>query len=312
MSPYNNRRLAFTLVELLVVIAIIGILIALLLPAVQAAREAARRSQCANNLKQIGLGLLSYHDANKRFPAAAVTGPYPPAPHTPIVPAGIVHGWGVWLLPYVEQEALAEQYTWAKDHRDPVNAAVVLQPLSVFQCPSAPVPKRLETFSSGRFSGQVACGDYGPVTLVDSALASSGLIDSVGNRNGIMMVNSVTGLHDVLDGTSNTLCIAEDGMRPELWRAGKFVNSSGAIGGGWAHHENNFSLHGFSSDGMTFPGPCGINCTNLSEIYSFHPGGANAVCADGSVHFLRQTISIRLLARLVTRAGGEPVSGADF
>jgi prepilin-type N-terminal cleavage/methylation domain-containing protein len=304
-------RRGFTLVELLVVIAIIGILIALLLPAVQAAREAARRAQCTNNLKQMGLGLMNYHDAFKHFPPGGVTIAAPFTAYTPLnlsCPAPPCdHGWGVFLLSYIEQEALAEKYDWTVSFTNNVNDAVTRQQLPVFQCPSCPKPNRTGT-------SQRACSDYAVMATIEIPLRNSGLVDNVpiwtgimpGLSNGPPIIRPVR-MNDILDGTSNTLCIVEDAIRPEEWRRGKFISATGVAGAPWADRQNNIGLDGRTADGVTQPGPCAINCSNREEVYSFHPAGANVVCADGSVHFLRQDISIRIMARLVTRAGGEAV-----
>jgi prepilin-type N-terminal cleavage/methylation domain-containing protein len=301
------RRTAFTLVELLVVIAIIGILIALLLPAVQAAREAARRSQCINNLKQMGLGLMNHHDTFSFYPPGGVTSPWNYYPQT--VGATGTHGWGVPLLPFTEQSALAEQYDWKVGYDHANNRTVVITHLPIFQCPSCPKPNRI--------SANTSCSDYAPMAVVENSvgndgLRTSGLVDRVGKWTGVMPGLSGRSqpvrINDILDGTTNTLCIVEDAIRPEHWRRTRVVATSGVLGAGWANRDNNIGLNGFSSDGVSTPGPCAVNCTNREEVYSFHPGGANVVCGDGSVHFIQESVSIRVFARLVTRAGGEPAS----
>ncbi len=119
-TPRPRSRAAFTLIEALVVIAIIGVLVAILVPAVQLARESATRASCGNNLKQLGLASQSYHDAFGGFPAAATTSP-------------TLHGWGVHLLPYVEQDNLYQRYNWSKNWYDPANAPVISTPLSVMR-----------------------------------------------------------------------------------------------------------------------------------------------------------------------------------
>src|SRR5260370_37762454 len=127
------RRRGFTVLELLVVIAIIAVLIGLLVPAVQKVREAANRTACANNLKNLGLALHNYHDTFKKFPPGAV-GPFGGFPQF----AGLKHhGLGTYLLPYLEQQALAGQYRWDVSWFDPPNQPVVTTPLKIWQCPSA-------------------------------------------------------------------------------------------------------------------------------------------------------------------------------
>ena len=122
----------------------------------------------------------------------------------------------------------------------------------------------------------------------------------------------MTRVSDVTDGTANTLLLTEDAGRPRQWRAGQSGPDQTITGGPWTGGGNQLVLQGSTRDGIMHPGPCAINCSNDHEIYSFHPGGANALFADGSVHFLQASIDVRILARLVTRAGGEGVSGSDF
>lgn len=311
-----QRRSAFTLVELLVVIAIIGILIALLLPAVQAAREAARRSQCGNNLRQLGIGLQNYVDAFKCFPPGALTKDFPRLNIKSSTANQNEHGWGVFLLPYIEQQALADQYRWDLDYRDAANRPVTITHLTAMQCPSVPQLNRLDTFSDpGYPNWQCSCSDYGPMAVINSALRTSGLIDTIGAANaynGIMRANAVVPVSEILDGTSNTLCVVEDAMRPQRWRKGKFIAATGTSGAGWADRDNDVGLDGYNATGTTTPGPCAINCTNANEAYAFHPGGAFCLMADSSTRFVKESVSIRVFARAVTKSGHEALSGVEF
>jgi prepilin-type N-terminal cleavage/methylation domain-containing protein/prepilin-type processing-associated H-X9-DG protein len=309
-----RRRRGMTLIELLVVIAIIAVLIGLLLPAVQKVREAANRMKCSNNLKQLGLALLQYENAHGKFPPGQVEGPFPEAG----VKQEVGHGWGPFILPYIEQEALAGQYRWDLGMADPLNQPVVDKLLKVFQCPSAP-PDRFMTFGVfAAYGGKAACGDYAPTWSVDPALVAQKLIVQPADYRGVLvqcsfrLPNRMTRVTDITDGTSNTLLLTEDAGRPVLWRAGRQGPDQTVIGGPWAAYYSGFVLRGSTADGTSSPGPCAINCTNDHEVYSFHPGGANAVFGDGSVHFLNAGINIRILAALVTRAGGEVVSAADY
>jgi prepilin-type processing-associated H-X9-DG protein len=115
-----------------------------------------------------------------------------------------------------------------------------------------------------------------------------------------------------MDGTSNTILIAEDAGRPKLWQAGKAGPDQTLNGGPWDHYKGPIILQGSSFGGTVQPGRCALNCTNDHEVYAFHTGGANAVFADGHVRFLQVGMDIRILARLITRAGGEVVSDSDF
>jgi len=317
MNPLpTERRQGFTLIELLVVIAIIAILIGLLLPAVQKTREAASRIQCTNNLKQLGLALHNYHDTHQSLPSST---------NLPGVPRSSAF---TFLLPFFEQDNLYRNYDFSSNWFDPINQPVSATKLSILLCPSSPNPDRLDGRPEA-WAPLVAVTDYGITTHVAQRLYLTGLVDNYGP--GAMPKNEARPrLADITDGTSNTILVAESAGRPNLWRAGRLIGVPATIrvnGGGWSRAATAFSIEGSSADGTTFPGPCAINCTNGEDvtiypdayygrdgsgaIYAFHTGGANAVFGDGSVHFLHQSISIRTLAALVTRGGGE-VIGADY
>jgi prepilin-type N-terminal cleavage/methylation domain-containing protein/prepilin-type processing-associated H-X9-DG protein len=308
-SPLHQRASrAFTLIELLVVIAIVGILIALLLPAVQKVREAASRMTCSHNLKQLGLALHQYENTFGKFPPGRVEGPFPEAG----VATAVRHGWGQFLLPNLEQQTLADLYHWDLFQYDPENQPVVTVQLKVMQCPSAE-PNRIETTGGyGSYGGYGACTDYAPTSDVDRVLAELGLIDPVGNYDGIMATNVMTRTGQISDGMSNTLLLTEDAGRPRRWRVGQAGPDQATGGCPWSGGGNHLTLKGSTYDGTSRPGPCPMDCTNEGEVYSFHPGGANALFADGSVRFLKASVSIRVLAAVVTRAGGEVVAATDF
>ena len=154
------------------------------------------------------------------------------------------------------------------------------------------------------YGGKGACGDYAGVKEIDSSLADLNLVDRTADYEGVLAYNHLTRLAEITDGTSQTILIVECAGRPKLWRAGRLVSDGYAAGGVWASGTLIFGL-GSTRDGATQPGPCAINCTNNRETYSFHPGGAGAAFADGSVHFLKASIDMRQFARLATRAGGE-------
>jgi prepilin-type N-terminal cleavage/methylation domain-containing protein/prepilin-type processing-associated H-X9-DG protein len=305
-------RQGFTLIELLVVIAIIAVLIGLLLPAVQSVREAANRMQCSNNLKQLGLALHHFHDTYRKFPPGQVPGPLPAWG----VPDGIHHGWAPFILPYIEQEALAKAYHWDLWSADPRNQDVVAHPLTIFQCPSAPEQNRFVTsapFDTTNPPGKGACGDYATTWGIDPILVDKGLIaPAPADLRGVLVPNQMTTMLQITDGTSNTILVTEDAGRPRLWQAGNAGPEQVNNGGPWAGYNNGFYVRGANQDGTGDWGPCAINCTNDREIYSFHATGANAVFADGSVRFLNANIDIRTLAAFVTRAGGEVVTTNDY
>ena len=305
-----KRRQAFTLIELLVVIAIIGILVGLLLPAVQKVREAAARTQCQNNMKQIALAYHDYESINKVFPPAYISDQTKPA------------GWGIYLLPYLDQGSLFQLYnfnapffyTYLPFGID--NQSVVNAQLKVFQCPMVPV--RTDPYSYTftfpgfpSFTWQASPSDYSPVSGVNQYLSTYlglGLSDS--QLLGVLQPDVGTRFNQITDGTSNTILIAEIAGKNLLWQHGQNTGQtlSGFFGGegGWGDATSGASaLYGSSADGTVFPGTCGINCSNDFGLYGFHPQGANAAFADASVHFLGANTDIRVLAALITRAGQE-------
>jgi prepilin-type processing-associated H-X9-DG protein len=303
----------------LVVIAIIAVLVGLLLPAVQKVREAAARMKCANNLKQLGLAMHGYHDAAGRFPPAFVNnGPYGTSGFS------FTHGWAVFILPHIEQKPLHDRYSWGYPLYAPENQPVVAKHLSIFQCPSALEQSRYMTFGPfDYFKTRGACGDYTITLGVDQVLAQRGWVDGVGDYRGALTHTPTpalslspnpagTRLLDTTDGTSSTTLLAEVAGRPTLWHAGRPVPGQMIEGGPWNHFKGPVILQGSSADGTVKPGTCALNCTNDREIYAFHTDGANVAFADGSVHFLRAGMDIRVLARLITRAGGEATSANDY
>ncbi len=319
-----TRRAGFTLVELLVVIAIIGILIALLLPALQVAREAARRAQCTNNMKQMALAAHSFENAKKHFPSSVRPAGLTTLPRI----AGIT-----LLLPYIEQNNTFRAYDQTKNWNDPLNKGAVQSIIPTFLCPSSVAqPERLDGLpEASPWSATIASTtDYSPTIGVDPRLKSANLVDQDGK--GFLPKNESPRFKDVRDGASNTILYAESAGRPFIYRKGgvlvnQDVVASRVNAGGWCRPASDFSVDGSSYDGLTFPGPCAINCANgedvvpggfphsyygsegTAETFSFHNGGATIAFGDGSARFVADAIGIREFARLVTRHGNEVTTG---
>jgi prepilin-type processing-associated H-X9-DG protein/prepilin-type N-terminal cleavage/methylation domain-containing protein len=295
---FNRGRAAFSLIELLVVIAIIAILIALLLPAVQKVREAASRIKCANNLKQLGLALHNHHDTFGAFPPGIRF----TTPRRSFVPD---------ILPFIEQQNIP--YDLKLDWDDPANRTAVQTRLAVMLCPSSPRDTPYDDFTFPAIRGSV--GDYTATHGVNAGycdLAGWPRIQPL-DWNGILTFNA-TRFADITDGTSTTFLLVEDAGRPELYRMGRKA-SGGSNNSAWADPDYELALDG-SDTLYTGPGQgmgtCVMNCTNDNEVYSFHPGGANMLFADGSVRFLRDSIAAVTFAALTTKAGGEIFARGDY
>jgi len=266
---HRTQRSGFSLVELLVVIAIIALLVGLLLPAVQAARESARRSQCTNNLKQIGLGIHNFHEAQNYLPSSARPSPS----HT--VRVGLFGR----LLPYVDQKSLWDQYDTSVQWSHPKNLPVTSLRIGTYECPSAPkqnytLDHEPDGFVGGAspWVGVVAVGDYaaslgvspalGTLSTPESPIDASTYPTSGGASitNGFLPKNSRLTLADIHDGTTNTIAVWESGGRPFVYRAGSLVPGGDNLtnhhtnGGGWARPASDILLSGSSKDGAVIPG----------------------------------------------------------
>lgn len=326
MNPWNKQRRAFTLIELLVVIAIIAILIGLLLPAVQKVREAAYRTRCYNNLRQIGLAVNNFENERGFFPPAGIRTDCPKLG----IPAGVTHGWAVFMLPYLEQSAVFQAYRFDRDWKAVENRTAVKATIGVFSCPSTPVNNQLATVSAGAFSFQAGTIDYGADNAISMDLRDNGglgVCDDLGGTStrylGVMRVYQTSTnpadhrflcrVEDVQDGLSNTIVSAECAGRPFAYRtSGPTGTLQTDNGGCWASDANEYITHGYSFDGGSAPGACAVNCTNSNEIFGFHPGGSTVLMGDASVQFLAKSIKIRIVGRLLTRNGGEVISAGDY
>jgi prepilin-type N-terminal cleavage/methylation domain-containing protein/prepilin-type processing-associated H-X9-DG protein len=337
-------RRGFTLIELLVVIAIIAVLIALLLPAVQSAREAARRAQCVNNLKQIGLALHSYHSNIGSFPMTSTTAYSEP---------GVQASWGTWgahalMLPYLEQTPIynAINFNWTswQGWGGPINSTVFTTKINFYMCPS------------DGLVGQDNLTNY---------------FGSVGTTVGFMNNADSTGFYafgrtynvaNLTDGTSNTIAYSEalvsttPGGKSTKWRDGPSVGSGGgasyytldatanipAMTADWQNCNNlfvsttNYGQRGYRwalgglgetlvhilvpPNSKIYPwNSCRLDCANCGSLESGyfntssnHPGGVNATMADGSVRFIKDSISMSIWWALGTKAAGEVVSADSY
>lgn len=330
-------RRGFTLIELLVVIAIIAILVALLLPAVQQAREAARRSQCKNNLKQIGVAFHNYHEAHGRFPM----------PYVVDTTNFNCHAWGTFLLPYLDRAAVYNRFDFTQAFFSPCstsfagpacglfgfthdNQTPAKTMIPVFNCPSVPGGPRVNQFLlPGAELGlpidigwEAASTDYRAVGGVIGSWANAYYTGpSMSGRGGVLAeYNECTRISDITDGTSNTLIVAEWAGLNNVYQQDQMISqgaptllsaAAGGAGGGWADIISGEAwLEGTPWDGSNNPpGPCLINCTNADtrNIYSFHAGGVHILMSDGSTRFISENLSTSTLARLIAKQDHRPV-----
>ncbi len=340
----ERKRRGFTLIELLVVIAIIAILIALLLPAVQQAREAARRTQCKNNLKQLGLAIHNFEGTYKYIPAHEIdikAADYP----TPPNPYGVRATFGTLfhLLPYLEQTAIYEMFDRKRSYLDPINmtpAYGTLNPIAnksaitAFLCPSTPgappsdygpyfatIGLPLGPFVTPRT-------DYVPIKGLHSSLNVCAGGPSVSTKNAMLgTLNTEDSwkikFADVTDGLSNTICFAELSGKQKLYYRGKptgastFTTDTSFAGAGlvlnsyYGDHNIGRQIRGYSGANLANiyePGCSSINIVNENGLYSFHTGGVQVVLGDGSARFLSENMSSVILAAMITRDGGEVFS----
>jgi prepilin-type N-terminal cleavage/methylation domain-containing protein len=334
----SKRQKGFTLVELLVVIAIIGILVGLLLPAVQAAREAARRMQCSNNLKQIGLALLNYESATKQLPMGAGSSTFS---------GGLSFGmsWWVSILPYIEMGSMHDQLQHTGAHPGTiantnaswiggsVNAAVINGRLISFMvCPSSPL-EALRTPQAPSQTASITCPQYtgimgaasDPATVTTDRFVSSAqewthaTANTISSMSGAIVLWRGTRLGELSDGTSNCMVVGEQSNFGVNATGAKVTinNHQGFLCG---INRNSIATYGservFNVTTIRYP----VNTVNVTldgirnnnggnnGIFSPHTGGAQIVRCDGSVHFLSQNMSLRTLKLLADKSDGRVIN----
>ena len=312
----SKRTPGFTLIELLVVIAIIAILIGLLLPAVQKVREAAARTQCLNNLKQMTLAVHGFNDSNGLVPPSrTASGGFPALG----VPANAYHGWAVWLLPFIEQDNVYKMYDTKLHFGHDNNRTAIQQQIKVFNCPSTPNGTRVSPdFTHAGFTIRgAAAADYAVMRVVDANLVTTfpNNVDAYtdATRWGPFSFNSgsntrVMRFSGISDGLSNTIGYTEIAGRPNRYFATRARDNNVAAGSAWADEASEFTLHGCKESGNGTPGTMPMNCRNDGEAWSFHSGGVVLGMMDGSSRFMRQSVDIRQFARMVTAQGGEVIT----
>jgi len=335
------NRSGFTLVELLVVIAIIGILVGLLLPAVQAAREAARRMQCSNNLKQLGLSLHNHESAYKYVPAwgkeFALNDAYAAQnnPYFPLTGDARRIGHFVSLLPYLEQANIANLLDSKKALVDPrnlpppfpggTNSPAMQSTVATFICPSTPnsIPSDYGPYFAplGFPSGQAFTlprTDYAPMRGLHSSLAACANLPATTTNNSMlgtadMIQRNKVKFAEVVDGLSNTICYFEISGKQHAYFQGRFIGvlNLNSFYGDWNIARHMRGLSGADVNNPTQPGCSFINVLNADNPYSFHQGGIQICRGDGSVGFISQAIDLPTFIALTTRDGAESLQNPD-
>jgi prepilin-type N-terminal cleavage/methylation domain-containing protein len=304
----RKARRAFSLIELLVVIAVIGVLIALLLPAVQQAREAARRSQCRNNLKQLGLALHNYVSTNGQFPAGVQVGFDESRTFT--------WSWQFHILPFLDQLPLYNSINWEKGITAVAQSGLLANAPSAYRCPSDPNASLSYEQSDGLFQGKWGLTSYLGVSGMgvvqggaNSAISSPKTCYEwerklhVGTRSGVLYDNSYTTMADIKDGTANTLLCGERGLPANAeygWWTGP--GNAGTCPIGWRDVvlSSTAGLHAASGGDA-----------NAMHWWSLHSGGADFLMSDGAVRFIGYEIKPTMFNSLADVNDGTVVEG-DF
>lgn len=312
MRHRQIKRNAFTLIELLVVIAIIGILVAMLLPAVQASRESASRMRCQNNLKQLGLGVQNFVDVNSGLPPLAFNNNL----------VGANHGWHAFILPYVEQSQIFDSYNWNYNFHDVDNQTAANVYVSTFVCPTTPNNPRVAPSINSRTVDNTNPertgygGDYYAFWRFWDPLLYPTLAwqETIGAMDGYDNTNRK--LSQIPDGLSTTAMVSECVSKPQYWARRKLQPSVHTFRPYFDSPWIGFSgiaVRSYDESGLVQHGPCIINCTNSDGgLYSFHDGGVNVLFVDGSVRFLMEGIDKTIVYAAVSIKLGEVINGKDL
>jgi len=291
-TPHPRKHAAFTLIELLVVIAIIAVLVGMLLPAVQKVREAAARTKCANNLRQIGLALHAYHDATLAFPRG---GYYPVTPSS-TNPRPL--SWGASILPWIDQDPLFRAITPVAVYTDGANQTAGATTVPIYLCPASKFTPLRRKSSDLPAASSVEFGrnDYAAVNGERGLRAANA---SNTPERGVMILERNIAMRDVTDGLSQTILVGEapEGIH-SIWISPRNVFDQSA-----PISERRSNTSPYASCQLP-----GIFCDFGQELSSYHLAGATTVFADGSVHFLASSISPATIAALCSRSGGESIS----
>ncbi|HTQ40540.1 MAG TPA: DUF1559 domain-containing protein [Pirellulales bacterium] len=277
----------FTLVELLVVLAIIGVLVALLMPAVQGAREAARRATCLNNLRQIGVGLHHYNAAKREFPIGCICCNSVPGCSAPLRQIA----WSAYLLPYIEEKHAWEIFDTTQPYNSAANHEAARTIIATYLCPSTVRAPQRTGLTTGDVNGNgqwdpgddLAYIDYGGMFGHPPSLAGYAMEGNLVLGNGAMIYEKAISVQQITDGLSQTILVGEDSGRGPL------------LNGEWVDGQNIFDV------------TVAINRSQNNELWSDHAGGVNVAFCDGSARFLSEAMQTSVLFALCTRAGQEVI-----
>ena len=291
----RKQKSGFTLVELLVVIAIIGILVALLLPAVQAAREAARRMQCSNHLKQIGLAIHNHHDTYKKFPTGGWHWSIPPEFRNGTAPEVSPRqgaGWAYQILPFMEQQAVWDGAGGATLAERQINAIAATIP--GYFCPTRRPP---QAFEGGAWYGPPGNYEHGQIDYAACCVGSDAAIEQVNDAN-IDLRRKFINFAKITDGTANTLLVGE--KRLNFILIGNFQGDDNeGYTSGWDHDVVRYANR------IPLPDPRAGD--GQQRFGASHPGAFNVVLVDGSVRAIPYTIDATTFARFGDRSDGQPI-----